>query len=153
MSRDSKERLWFALTLIYAVVRVLGAAAFLQKYGLNIVVFAFVEIVSSSVLAVASAQFVRHVVGGPDEQTLTVRGRPTPDRHRVLRLRLWGVLVVLGFAAPDVYAYMATDQLPPALMVLLVSAIVISAGSTVVLIARRVRAARAEPLSIDMVES
>ena len=148
MSRDYKERLWFALSLVYAIIRVLGASAFLEKYGLNIVLFAIVEILSSSLLAVASAHVVRNVVGGPDDQTITIRGGATKYRRRVGRIRRWGALVVICFAAPDVYAYVATDHLPPALIGLLLLALLVSAVSSAILIARRIREARAESLPI-----
>lgn len=139
-----KERLWFVLSLGYAAIRVLGASAFLEKYGLNIVIFAIVEVVSSSILAVASAHVVRNVVGGVDDALLSFGAERRNDERRVARARRWVAVVVVCFAAPDVYAYLATDHLPPALIVLLVVALTFSAVTSVVVIARRIRDARAE---------
>ncbi len=147
MSRAVKERLWFVLSLGYAAIRVLGASAFLEKYGLNIVVFAIVEFVSSSFLAVASAHVVRNVVGGVDDALLSFGVDRRNDERRVARARRWVAVVVVCFAAPDVYAYLATDHLPPALIVLLVVALIVSALTSVIVIARRIRDARAEMTS------
>jgi hypothetical protein len=154
MTREAKERLWFGFSLLYAVMRVLGASAFLQRYGLNIVVFAIIEIVSSSLLAVASAGMVRSIVetklvstilGDSAEQFGVAR---PPKKHHFRPnfgpLRRWAVAVVICFAAPDAYAYYATDHLPPALLAVIGIALLVSAVSSVVLITRRVRAARVE---------
>jgi hypothetical protein len=154
MTREAKERLWFGFSLLYAVVRVLGASAFLQRYGLNIVVFAIIEIVSSSLLAVASAGMVRSIVetklvstilGDSAEQFGVAK---PPKKHHFRPnfgpLRRWAAAVVICFAAPDAYAYYATDHLPPALLAVIGIALLVSAVSSVVLITRRVRAARVE---------
>jgi hypothetical protein len=153
MTREAKERLWFGFSLLYAVVRVLGASAFLEKYGLNIVVFAIIEIISSSLLAVASAGLVRSIVetklvstilGESAEQFGVARA---PKKHHLPNfgpLRRWALAVVVCFAAPDVYAYVATDHLPPALLGVIGIALLVSAVTSIVLITRKVRAARAE---------
>jgi hypothetical protein len=154
MTREAKERLWFGFSLLYAVVRVLGASAFLEKYGLNIVVFAIIEIVSSSLLAIASAGMVRSIV--ETKLVSTILGESAeqfgvpkaPKKHHFRPnfgpLRRWALAVVVCFAAPDVYAYVATDHLPPALLAVIGIALLVSAVTSVVLITRKVRAARAQ---------
>lgn len=151
VTRDAKERLWFGFSLLYAVARVLGASAFLERYGLNIVAFAVIEIVSSSLLAVASAGLVRSIVetklmstilGDSAEQFGVAK---PPKKHHHFRpnfgpLRRWAVAVVVCFAAPDVYAYYATDHLPPVLLVVIGIALLVSALTSIVLVTRKVRA-------------
>jgi hypothetical protein len=129
VTREQKERVWFILSIAYAGVRVLGANTYLVKYGLNIAVFATVEFVSSACLALSSSNFVRAYSSG----------------HRQVSRR-WAAAVLVSFAAPDIYAIVVTDRVPPSLLVLIGCMVTGSTVASIVGIKRRlaeVREARA----------
>ena len=127
VTRQDKERVWFLLSLGYAALRVLGANAFLVKYGLNIAVFATIEFVSSAGLAFASARFVQSVV---DRKHGAARG--------------WFVAVIAGFATPDIYAIVVTHKVPPTLLALIAAMLLGSSCVALLGFRRRVRQARHE---------
>jgi hypothetical protein len=148
VTREVRERLWFGFSLGYAVIRVVGAKAFLARYGLNIVSFAIIEILSSALLAVATAGLVRSIVDirlASSFRDPDLMGNDRYFRPNMGRVRRWAAAVVVFFAAPDVYAYAATDHLPPVLVAVLGFVLLVSAISSVVVIRRKVREARSDP--------
>jgi hypothetical protein len=127
VTRTLKERIWIALGLVYAVIRIVGANAFLTQYGLRIWPFAIIEFLSSIVLAISTSRVVTSFV---DEQ-----------HHAIGR---WCLLVLVSFAAPDVYAYKATRHLPPTLVAMLAATLTVSAVSSVFAIRKKVKKVRAD---------
>jgi hypothetical protein len=155
VTREAKERLWFVFSLCYAIARVLGAKAFLARYGLNIVSFAIIEIVSSALLAVTSSGLVRAIVA--NQKSPVLREPASPDgfqsRHpKVGPIWWWALAVGVFFSAPDVYAYLATDHLPTVLVGMLGLALLASAISSVVVIQRKVREGRRRPKANDVLQ-
>ena len=127
MTRSLKERIWIALGLAYAVVRIIGANAFLTQYGLHIFTFAVIELITSVVLAISTARVVTSFV---DEQ------------HHAIRR--WCLIVLVSFAAPDVYAYKATRHLPRSLVAMLAATLTVSAVSSIVAIRKKVRKVKSD---------
>ena len=117
---------WLALTLSYAVARIAFAGAFLADYGLDLRIFAVVELSSSALLGTASGRLVEDLVQGR-------RGR---------RVRS-AVLTAVGYAAPDAYVLATVGTLPDGLLRTVVGIIVVSLVLAVITLVREVRRGRA----------
>jgi cation transport ATPase len=104
------ERLWIGAVLVYSGVRVWLADRFFAKYGVNIPVFAVIEVLSSVMYAVASARLVGALIDGK-------------------RSKVWeyGLFTVLGFAVPDLFVVIASDHVPRSLYVVFAVAVLCSA--------------------------
>ena len=89
------QKAWFALVLGWALVRIVTAEVYFSQYGINIWIFATIEIISSPVLARSSSQL-----------TIVLKN------HRIPPSFLWGGLTLVSFAAPDVYLLTAGRGLP-----------------------------------------
>ena len=112
LSRLRLERAWLLGNLVYAVFRVLLARQVLADHGLNLWLFAIIEVISSVPWALGSARLTASVV-----------------QHRLDRALLWGTIALVGFLAPDVYVVIATHHVP--VVVYVVLAIWISVAGTV----------------------
>jgi hypothetical protein len=123
--RQVLERTWLFLSLLYAVCRIVFVGVFLRTYGVSPWVFAAVELSSSLVWGVGSARCVGLVV----------------DRQW-RRLRLWGLVTLAGYVAPDTYVFSRAGRMPTSMIVVLVAVVVISLVSTAVWLLRSVRGAR-----------
>ena len=115
---------WVGATLAYGALRVVLAGAFLADYGVNIVVFAIIELTSSYVFGVASGRLVDEVIHG----------------RRGSRIRL-GLTTLAGYSAPDVYVIIHAHRFPEGLRNTVLG---IVAGTTIVSAAVLVRRIRAE---------
>lgn len=120
--RQRLHGLWIVATLAYAGVRILLAEQFLADYGLNVAVFAAIELVSSAVFGLASGHFVRNVIDRVQRNT-----------------KAWGGLTLLGYLTPDIYVFASTRHLPGKLFVVLVVFVIVSLVVSAVGIARRIR--------------
>ena len=92
------ERVWFAVSMLYALLRIALAEQFLVKYGLNIYVFAVIEFLSTPIYAIGVSRTVRGLV----------------DSRRSTAIR-WLMVAILGFVAPDAYVVVAARRVPASL--------------------------------------
>lgn len=93
-------RLWVVATVAYGILRVVLAGAFLADYGLNVVVFAIIEIGSSLMLGISSARLTASMVAG--------RGGK----------RGWLLaVVVVSYFAPDTYVLVFAGRMPGEVLV------------------------------------
>ena len=113
---------WIIATLAYGVLRITLAGTLLSDYGLNVVVFAGVEITSSAVFGIASGHLVESLL------------------HHQRRNRALLVLATLaGYAAPDVYVLGFADEYPTNVRNSVIAIIVVSAIVSFVALLRRLR--------------
>lgn len=119
--------LWLAAALVYSAVRITLVHTFLGPYGLNIWLYAAVDLGSTVPYAIGSARAVGALVDG--------------ERGRAVR---WGLLTATSYVLPDLTIVLTTRRVP--LSTYLVLAVVLStAGSLAVTrIRREVRSSRAE---------
>ena len=89
------QKVWFVLIIFWSLVRIATAELYFAKYGINIWIFAVIEIVSSPILARASSRMA-----------------VTLKYHEIRQSVLWGGLTMVSFSAPDVYLLTAGRGLP-----------------------------------------
>lgn len=119
--RGAKDA-WILASIAYGVLRVVLAGTLLSDYGLNVVVFAVVEITSSAVFGIASGRLVESLL------------------HRQGRNRALLVLATLaGYAAPDVYILGLADEYPANVRNSVIAIIAMSAIVSFVALLRRLR--------------
>lgn len=119
---DALRRAWTLAAIGYGVLRVALAQAFLAEYGLNIAVFAIIEVGSSAVLGYASGRLV-------DSLTRRQHGG---------RLRL-GAATLGGYVAPDVYVLLSSNHFPTETFAVVVTVIAISTTASVISLVKRVQ--------------
>ena len=93
--RKSLRNAWLGLVVAWSVVRIAGAGIVLAPYHVHLWGFAIIEIVSSPVLAVASARLVDAL-----------------RDHRLTRAASAGAVSLFAFAAPDIYLLRSGRGLP-----------------------------------------
>jgi hypothetical protein len=114
-SRQWLIGLWYALSLAYCATRVYLANRYVRPYGLNIGVFATVEILASIPYAIGTAKLVSALA----------------DRRSAAAAR-WGLLASAGFFAPDLFMLLSTDEAPSWLTSVLLGWLTVAIGLTVV---------------------
>jgi hypothetical protein len=91
---------WIVVTMLYSVLRIGLARTFLDEYGLNIAVFAVVELVASAIWAISSARLAIALVDRRNERLIIPAG-----------------LAAIGFFAPDAYIIVGARSAPVGLLV------------------------------------
>ena len=89
------QKVWFGLIILWSFVRIATAELYFAKYGINIWIFAVIEIVSSPILARSSSRMAVAL-----------------KYHEIRQSNLWGGLTMISFSAPDVYLLTAGRGLP-----------------------------------------
>jgi len=88
-------RMWVALVMLWAALRILAVDVWLVGYGVNIWWFAVIELTSSVIYGLSSARLVR---------ALTIRHRKDSAK--------WGALTLIGYVLPDTYMLSAGRAMP-----------------------------------------
>ncbi len=104
--------------MLYALVRIGLAEQFLVKYGLNIFIFATIELLSTPIYAIGASRMVRGLVAS--------------RRSSAIR---WLMVSILGFVAPDAYVVVAARRVPASLYLAVLAWVVLGT----ILGVRRVR--------------
>ncbi|CAB4708885.1 unannotated protein [freshwater metagenome] len=117
--QNSLERIWFIAVVVWSILRVIFADVFFAKYGINIWIFAGVEVISSPILARSTSKMAISL-----------------SRHHLRNSLIWGILTLVSFAAPDVYL-LTTGKHLPWLAYLVVIAIMVIAGTISMIKMRR----------------
>ena len=89
------QKAWFGLIIFWSFVRIATAELYFSKYGINIWIFALIEIVSSPILARASSRMAVAL-----------------KHHEIRQSVLCGGLTMVSFSAPDIYLLTAGRGLP-----------------------------------------
>ena len=97
-------RLWVALVMLWAGVRILAVEVWLVGYGVNIWWFAAIELSSSIVYGVSSARLV-HALARRDRK----------------QSACWGALTLFGYVLPDTYMLSSGRAMPLATYVIVIS--------------------------------
>lgn len=121
------ERVWIVLGLVWAVGRVVVAKATVEKYGVNITVFAVIEILAAWPHALGAARVVTNLIDR--------------DPHGALP---WGLLLAVSHIGPELYIAVVGSHMPVGVYVSL-AVIVLGLGALAVVgIAQKVRIGRAQ---------
>ena len=126
---------WVLTIVIFTIARVWAARETLQGKGLNIWVFAFIDLVTAVPYAIGVAKVV----------TALIDRRPgTASR--------WGAVAIASFFAPYLYIVWAgrDASFPPAVYVGLAVLVLIFGGNAIWKVVRQVRAARLEPAAASV---
>ena len=97
-------RLWVALVMLWAGLRILAVEIWLVDYGVNIWWFATVEVLSSILYGVSSARLVKE---------LSARRRNNSAK--------WGTFTLVGYVLPDTYLLSVGRAMPLATYLVVVS--------------------------------
>jgi hypothetical protein len=124
-NREVLERSWVLVTLVYGLVRIALAGAFLTEYGLSVKAFSVIEISSSLLYGFSGVHLVRAVVAS--------------DRRR---RSWWGAGMLVGFLAPEVYVFSVVRRVPMTVIVVLVAIVVVSAVLATLAMRTKLREAR-----------
>ena len=117
--QNSLERAWFIAVVAWSIIRIIFADVFFAKYGINIWIFAGVEVVSSPVFARSTAKMVLSL-----------------SRHQIRDSVIWRFVTLISFASPDVYL-LTTGKHLPWLAYLVVIGIMVIAGTISIIRMRR----------------
>jgi hypothetical protein len=97
-------RMWVALVMLWAALRILAVEIWLVNYGINIWTFAGIELVSSILYGLSSARLVR---------ALTARQRKDAGK--------WGALTLVGYVMPETYLLSVGRAMPIATYAIVIS--------------------------------
>jgi hypothetical protein len=97
-------RLWVALVMLWAGLRILAVEIWLVDYGVSIWWFALIEVLSSVLYGVSSARLVKE---------LSARRRNNSAK--------WGILTLFGYVLPDTYLLSVGRAMPLATYLVVVS--------------------------------
>ena len=125
--RRAYERLWIVLGVVWALGRVFVAKATVERYGVNITVFAVAEILVAWPHALGAARVVTKLVDR--------------DPHGAL---CWGSLLAVTHIAPELYIAVAGSHMPFGVYVSLALIVVGLGALAVVGIIQKVGIARAD---------
>ena len=118
-------RLWVLATVAYGGLRVFLVGTFIADYGLNIVAYACIEIISSATLGVSTARLTRNY-----------RSRHESDGPRNNKVLL--ALAIGAYFAPDTYILAFAHRMPARVLVPVL--VIVSAGTVSAIVKfRRVR--------------
>jgi len=97
-------RLWVALVMLWAGLRILAVEIWLVDYGVSIWWFAVIEVLSSVLYGVSSARLVKE---------LSARRRNNSAK--------WGTFTLVGYVLPDTYLLSVGRAMPLATYLVVVS--------------------------------
>lgn len=97
-------RLWVALVMLWAGLRILAVEIWLVDYGVSIWWFAVIEVLSSVLYGVSSARLVKE---------LSARRRNNSAK--------WGAFTLVGYVLPDTYLLSVGRAMPLATYLVVVS--------------------------------
>jgi hypothetical protein len=125
--RSRYEQIWIVLGVVWAVGRVIIAKATVEQYGVNITVFAIIEILVAWPHALGAARVVTKLIDR--------------DPHGAL---LWGSLLAVTHIAPELYIAVVGNHMPVGVYISLVVIVIGLGALAVVGIVQKVRIGRAE---------
>ena len=97
-------RLWVALVMLWAGLRILAVEIWLVGYGVSIWWFTVIEVLSSVLYGVSSARLVKE---------LSARRRSNSAK--------WGTFTLVGYVLPDTYLLSVGRAMPLATYLIVVS--------------------------------
>lgn len=130
--RGRYEQIWIVLGVLWALGRVVIAKATVEKYGVNIAIFAVIEILVAWPHALGAARVVTKLIDR--------------DPHGALA---WGSLLAATHIAPELYIAVVGSHMPVGVYVSL-ALIVFGLGALAVVgIVQKVRIGRAERATVE----
>ncbi len=125
--RNRYEQIWIVLGVLWALGRVVVAKATVEKYGVNIAVFAVIEILVAWPHALGAARVITKLIDR--------------DPHGALA---WGSLLAATHIAPELYIAVVGSHMPVGVYVSL-AVIVLGLGALAVIgVVQKVRIGRAQ---------
>ena len=118
-------RLWVFATVAYGGLRVILVGTFIADYGLNIVAYACIEIISSATLGVSTARLTRNYKNRREVKV--------PSNNKLLT-----TLAISAYFAPDTYILAFAHRMPARVLVPVLVIVSVGTVSAVVKF-RRVR--------------
>lgn len=125
--RNRYEQIWIVLGVLWAVGRVVIAKATVEQYGVNITVFAIIEILVAWPHALGAARVVTKLIDR--------------DPHGAMG---WGALLAVTHIAPELYIAVVGNHMPVGIYISLVLIVVGLGALAIVGIIQKVRVGRAE---------
>lgn len=120
--QNSLERTWFTAVLVWGLFRIIFADVFFSQYGVNIWIFAAIELFSSPIFARATAKMVLAL-----------------STHQILNSMFWGVITLSSFATPDIYLLTAGKNLPWVAYLVVIGIMSIAGSMSLIKMRRKAR--------------
>lgn len=114
--------LWLVGSLGYGALRIALAGAFLTDYGLDIRVFALIELSSSVILGLCSGMLIESIVRAQRGKRLALMAGTTA-----------------GYAAPDLYVLAYSGSFPTSTLIVVCGIAIVGLVATLISVARRWR--------------
>lgn len=121
LTGGNARKTWVVATVAYGALRVVLAGTFIADYGLNVYVFAIIELGSSLTLGLSTSWLVRDYVAYP----------------RRVRPRI-ATIAIVSYALPDAYVFAFAGRMPARLGASVAAVVLFGLFATIVRI-RRVR--------------
>lgn len=106
-------RVWIGASIAYGCLRITLVWRYLDQFGVNIWVFAGIELLASAMYGLSSARAVR-----------ALRNRWWID------VRKWGLVTLVSYGAPDVYVFASARALPMNYLQVLLGVVLVMAVLT-----------------------
>lgn len=131
--RRLAERVWIVLGFVWAIARVLVAKATVEEYGVNITVFALLEVVLAWPHSISAARVVMKLID-----------------HDPVGALPWGVILAGTHIAPELYIAVAGSNMSTGVYVSLIVIVVGLGALAIVGIFQKVAAGRAQRDVVDV---
>lgn len=106
-------RLWVGASIAYGGLRITLVWRYLHQFGVNVWVFAGIELLASAIYGLSSVRAVR-----------ALQNRSWID------LRKWGLVTLASYGAPDLYVFASARTLPMNYLQVLLGVVVVTAVLT-----------------------
>ncbi|NBQ45848.1 MAG: hypothetical protein EBU37_07290, partial [Actinobacteria bacterium] len=104
--------IWIVGSVAYGGVRIALVWRYLQRFGVNLWIFSFIELLSSLIYGISSAHVVK-----------------TGLRRAWLAMRKWFLIAVASYFAPDIYVFASARDLPLNIRICCTSAVKSKSGA------------------------
>lgn len=132
-ARKSIQRLWIVFSVIYGVFRWVLAWHYLEKYGVNPLVFGAIELSSSCGYAIYSGRLVAAVI----DQELS--------QHKRVAM-----ITVMWFLLPDAYIFMSAGRMPRTVIGFIVAAVLLTGIIGAMALLRRTKTENRHSARVDL---
>lgn len=113
--RQTIERSWIGISVLYGLFRAALVWKFLSQYGVNTAIFLCIELTSSALYGLSSGRVVAAVADGQWK-----------------RLRIWVPSALVTYGSPDAYVFLSAGKLPGSMLEILVGIVLVTLVITAV---------------------
>lgn len=129
ITRQSLERVWVLIAVIYGIFRCLVVWHFLETYGVRPLVYGVIELLSSLGYGIYTSRLVMAAIDG-----------------KLSRRKDLVVGTIISFILPDVYIFLSIGRMPSSVLRIVLTVALSTAVIAVLALFYRTKAARVESM-------